>query len=66
MVVWAPGVIQCCPGISQSTRVIILWFATQALRDHKIIQARNFRVQPHAIMGSGMVEQVVGNLSMMV
>ena len=33
-----------------------LWFATQAQRDHKIIHARNFRVQPQAIMGSGIVE----------
>ena len=30
--------------------------ATQAQRDHKIIHARNFRVQPQAIMGSGIVE----------
>ena len=37
-------------------RVILLWTATQAQRDHKIIHARNFRVQPHAIMGSGIVE----------
>ena len=50
--------IQCCPGISRSTRVIILWFATQAQRDHKIIHARNFRVQPQAIMGSSIVEYV--------
>ena len=28
----------------------------QAQRDHKIIHARNFRVQPQAIMGSGIVE----------
>ena len=30
--------------------------ATQAQRDHKIIHARNFRVQPQAIMGSSIVE----------
>ena len=36
--------------------VIILWTATQAQRDHKIIHARNFRVQPQAIMGSSIVE----------
>ena len=30
--------------------------ATQAQRDHKIIHARNFRVQPHATMGSGIVD----------
>ena len=45
--------------------MIILRFATQAQRDHKIIHARNFRVHPHAIMGSSMIEYVVGNLSMM-
>ena len=38
--------------------MIILWSATQAQRDHKIIHARNFRVQPQAIMGSGTVECV--------
>ena len=32
--------------------------ATQAQRDHKIIHARNFRVQPQAIMGSSIVEYV--------
>ena len=37
-------------------RVIILWTATQAQRDHKIIHARNFRVQRQVIMGSGIVE----------
>ena len=41
------GIYQCC-----------LWFATQAQRDHKIIHARNFRVQPQAIMGSSIVEYV--------
>ena len=39
--------------------MIILWFATHAQRDRKIIQARNFRVHPQAIMGSGIVEYVV-------
>ena len=38
--------------------VILLWTATQAQRDHKIIHARNFRVQPQAIMGSSIVEYV--------
>ena len=32
-----------------------LWTTTQAQRDHKIIHARNFRVQPQAIMGSSIV-----------
>ena len=36
----------------------VLWFATQAQRDHKIIHARNLHVQPQAIMGSGIVEYV--------
>ena len=30
--------------------------ATQAQRDHKIIHARNFRVQPQAIMSSSIVD----------
>ena len=55
--------IQCCPRISRSTRVIILRFTTQAQRDHKIIHARNFRVQPQAIMGSSIVEYVARPLS---
>ncbi len=38
--------------------MITLWNATQAQRDHKIIHARNFRVQAQAIMGSGIVEYV--------
>ena len=38
------GIYQCCPRRSRGTRVIILWFATQAQRDHKIIPAKNFRV----------------------
>ena len=37
-------------------RVILVWTATQAQRDHEIIHARNFRVQPQAIMGSSIVE----------
>ena len=54
----APGVSSDClyfleiPGY----RVILLWTATQAQRDHNIIHARNFRVQPHAIMGSSIVD----------
>ena len=40
-------------------RVILLWTATQAQRDHEIIHARNFRVQPQATMGSSIVEYVV-------
>ncbi len=39
-------------------RVIFLWTATQAQRDRKIIHNGNFRVQPQAIMGSGIVEYV--------
>ena len=39
-------------------RVILLWTATQTQRDHEIIHARNFRVQPQAIMGSSIVEYV--------
>ncbi len=58
MVVWAPGEPSACPRESQSTRVITLWNAIQAQRDHKIIHARNFRVQPQAIMGSSIVEYV--------
>ena len=34
----------------------LFWTATQAQRDHKIVHARNFRVQPHAIMGSSIVD----------
>ena len=59
MVVWAPGEPSACPRESRRTRVITLWNATQAQRDHKIIHARNFRVQPQAIMGSSIVEYVV-------
>ena len=46
-------------GPARRTRVITLWNATQAQGEHKIIHARNFRVQPQAIMGSGIVEYVV-------
>ena len=59
VVVWEPGAIQHCPGISRSTHVIILRFATQAQRDHKNIHAGNFGVQPQAIMGSVIVEYIV-------
>ena len=55
---WAPGessVVLGYPGVIP----IILRSATQAQRDHKIIHARNFRVQPQAIMGSRIVEYVV-------
>ena len=43
--------------------MIVLWTATQAKRDHEIIHARNFRVQPQAIMGSSIVEYVARPLS---
>ena len=42
------------PGYSRIA--CFFWTATQVQRDHEIIHARNFRVQPHAIMGSGIVE----------
>ena len=54
----APGVPSDClyfleiPGY----RVILLWTATQAQRDHEIIHTRNFCVQPQAIMGSSIVD----------
>ena len=35
---------------------LFFWTATQAQRDHEIIHARNFRVQPQATMGSSIVE----------
>ena len=56
----APGEssVACFFGIL-GFRVITLWNATQAQRDHKIVHARIFRVQPQAIMGSGIVEYVV-------
>ena len=44
----APGFYQDLP--------VFFWTATQAQRDHEIIHTRNFRVQPQAIMGSGIVE----------
>ena len=37
-------------------RVILLWTTTQAQRDHEIFHTKNFRVQPHAIMGSSIVD----------
>ena len=43
------------PGYS-SDCLFFLWTAIQAQRDHEIIHTRNFRVQPQAIMGSGIVE----------
>ena len=43
------------PGYS-SDCLFFLWTATEAQRDHKVIHARNFRVQPQAIMGSSIVE----------
>ena len=42
------------PGFQDSP--VFLRTATQAQRDHEIIQTRNFRVQPHAIMGSSIVD----------
>ena len=44
----APDVYQDLP--------VFFWTATQAQRDHEIIHTRNFRVQPQAIMGSGIVD----------
>ena len=44
----APDVYQDLP--------IFFRTATQVQRDHKIIHARNFRVQPQAIMGSSIVD----------
>ena len=43
------------PGYS-SDCLFFFWTATQAQRDHEIIHARNFRVQPQAIMGSSIVD----------
>ena len=37
-------------------RVILLWTATQAQRDHEIIHTRNFCLQPQATMGSSIVD----------
>ena len=42
------------PGCSSDC--LFFWTATQAQRDHEIIHARNFRVQPHANTGSGIVD----------
>ena len=42
------------PGYSRIA--CLFWTATQVQRDHEIIQARNFRVQPQAIMGSSIVD----------
>ena len=44
----APGFYQDLP--------VFLRTATQAQRDHEIIQTRNLRVQPQAIMGSSIVD----------
>ena len=44
----APGFYQDLP--------VFLRTATQAQRDHEIIHAKNFRVQPHATMGSSIVD----------
>ena len=44
----APDVYQDLP--------VFFWTATQAQRDHKIFQTGNFRVQPHATMGSSIVD----------
>ena len=54
----APGVTRTCLFFwkSRGYRVIFLWTATQAQRDHKIIHTSNLRVQPQAIMGSGIVD----------
>ena len=54
----APDVYQDLPVFLEipGYRVIFLWTATQAQRDHKIIHTSNLRVQPQAIMGSGIVE----------
>ena len=42
---------------------MIILFSTDAQRDHKIIPARNFHVQPQAITGSGIVKYVVTSFS---
>ena len=44
----APGVTRTC--------LFFFWTATQAQRDHEIIHARNFCVQPQAIMGSSIAD----------
>ena len=43
------------PGYS-SNCLFFFWTATQAQRDHEIIHARNFRVQPQATMGCSIVD----------
>ena len=48
---WGTWVFQDLP--------VFFWTATQAERYHETIHTRNFRVQPQAIMGSGIVEYVV-------
>ena len=45
---WGTWVFQDC--------LFFFWTATQVQRDHEIIHARNFRVQPQAIMGSSIVD----------
>ena len=54
----APDVYQDLPVFLEipGYRVILLWTATQAQRDHDIFHTGNFCVQPHAIMGSGIVD----------
>ena len=42
--------------VFQQDLPVFLQTATQAQRDHEIFQTRNFRVQPHAIMGSSIVD----------
>ena len=56
----APGEpsVACFFGNPEVTRVIILWTATQTQTDHDIFHARNFCVQPQAIMSSSIVEYV--------
>ena len=39
-----------------SSDFLFIWTDTQAQRDHEIIHARNFRVQPQATMGSSIVD----------
>ena len=54
----APGYSRICLSrhLGFQDLPVFLRTATQAQRDHKIIHARNFRVQPHAIMGSSIVD----------
>ena len=44
----APGYFSDC--------LFSFWTVTQAQRDHEIIHARNFYVQPQATMGSSIVD----------